>query len=176
MDIVRSKLTQFAVLLVCFFLLVRNGSSESVPQTYSIHPVGTVSKTDKQTVLEIFPSYHDALLGLQKFSHVIVFYWFDRNDSPAKRATLRVHPRADKRNPLSGVFATRSPVRPNLIGFSVCKILSIGDGKIVVEGIDALDQTPIIDIKPYIPESDCFPEASTPPWLKENSSRHIQER
>jgi len=137
--------------------------------------VGTVSKTDKGAVLEIFPAYHDALLGLQGFSHVIVLYWFDRNDNPAKRAILRVHPRADQRNPLSGVFATRAPVRPNLIGFSVCKILSVADGKIVVNEIDTLNHTPIIDIKPYIPESDCLPAASTPSWLNKDSSRNRDE-
>jgi len=171
MDIVGVKRAKIALLVVCAFLLVRDAGAEAVPQTYSIYPVGTVSKTDNRTVLEILPAYHDALLGLKTFSHAIVLYWFDRNDEPSKRAILQVHPRADKRNPLRGVFATRAPVRPNLIGFSVCKILSIEDGKIVVDEIDALDRTPIIDIKPYIPQSDCVPGSSTPSWVKNDTSR-----
>jgi tRNA-Thr(GGU) m(6)t(6)A37 methyltransferase TsaA len=170
MDIAGGKRTGFALLMVCFFLLVQNGRAETMSETYSIHPVGTVSKTKNRTVLEIFPAYRNALLGLQNFSHAIVLYWFDRNDNPAKRSILQVHPRKDERNPLSGVFATRSPVRPNLIGFSVCRILSIADGNITVEKIDAFDHTPIIDIKPYIPQSDCVPEASNPSWLSKSAS------
>ena len=148
------------------FALALWWSPQSMAESYSIEPVGKVLKSSEATILEIFPAFKDALLGLDKFSHVLVLYWFDRNDSPDKRAILRVHPRGDKANPLMGVFATRSPFRPNLIGFSVCRIRSVEQNKIKVDNIDAFDGSPIIDLKPYIPASDCVPDASVPEWVK----------
>ena len=148
------------------FTLVLGWSAQSSAESYSIQPVGQVLKSSDTTILEIFPGFQDALLGLDKFSHVLVLYWFNRNDSPDKRAILRVHPRGDKANPLTGVFATRSPFRPNLIGFSVCRIRSVEQNKIQVDNIDAFDGSPIIDLKPFIPASDCVPDASVPEWVK----------
>jgi tRNA-Thr(GGU) m(6)t(6)A37 methyltransferase TsaA len=155
---------------LCYVLLVHiillGWTSLAMAESYPIHPIGKLLKTADQSILEIFPNFKDALLGLDGFSHVMVFYWFDRNDSPEARATLRVHPRGDKSNPLSGVFATRSPFRPNLIGFSVCKIISVKECNIQVEQIDAFDGSPIVDLKPYIPASDCLPDASVPEWVR----------
>ncbi|MBI5250513.1 MAG: tRNA (N6-threonylcarbamoyladenosine(37)-N6)-methyltransferase TrmO [Desulfomonile tiedjei] len=141
-------------------------TSQSMAESYSIHPVGRVARTADILALEILPEFKDALLGLDSFSHVIVFYWFNRNDSPEERATLRVHPRGDKRNPLMGVFATRSPFRPNIIGFSVCRIKAVKDCTVFVDKIDALDGSPIIDLKPYIPGNDCVPGATVPEWVR----------
>jgi len=149
---------------LCVLLVMSMGTALAAEGTFAVHPVGTVVKTDDKTVLEILPKYRDALKGLDGFSHAIVLYWFDRNDTPEKRSILMVHPRGDQRNPLSGVFATRSPVRPNLIGMSVCKIRSIQDGRVFVESIDAFDQTPIIDLKPYISHIDCPAVATVPEW------------
>ncbi|MBI5569428.1 MAG: tRNA (N6-threonylcarbamoyladenosine(37)-N6)-methyltransferase TrmO [Desulfomonile tiedjei] len=139
---------------------------QAMAESYSMQPVGRVVKNQQTTVLEIFPRFRDALLGLEQFSHVMVFYWFDRNDSPDRRTVLRVHPRGDTTNPLTGVFATRSPFRPNLIGFSVCRIGSVEHNRITVDRIDAFDGTPIVDLKPYIPSGDCVPDASVPEWVK----------
>jgi tRNA (adenine37-N6)-methyltransferase len=138
---------------------------QSMAETYSIQSIGQVTKSSGKTTLKIFPKFRDGLLGLNGFSHVLVFYWFDRNDTPEKRATLRVHPRGNKANPLTGVFATRSPFRPNLIGLSVCKIKSVDDAGITVDDIDAFDGSPIIDLKPYIPAIDSVPGASVPEWV-----------
>jgi tRNA (adenine37-N6)-methyltransferase len=151
------------ILILC--ALSFGWNSLSMAESYSIHPVGRVVKTADQSALEVFPEFKDALLGLDGFSHVIVLYWFDRNDTPEERSTLRVHPRGDKRNPLTGVFATRSPMRPNLIGFSVCAIKSLEGNRILIDQIDAFDGTRIIDLKPYIPASDCVPAASVPEWV-----------
>ena len=137
---------------------------QSEAQVYRIQPVGHVVKNAGNAEIVILSRYKDALLGLGEFSHVLVFYWFDRNDSPEKRDILRVHPRGNKENPLTGVFATRSPVRPNLIGLTVCKIKSINDYTIKVDDIDAFDGTPIIDLKPYRPGVDCVPDATAPNW------------
>jgi len=141
------------------------GRIRAMSLEYRIYPVGEVQKKRGATALKIHEPFRDALLGLEGFSHVIVFYWFDRNDTPEKRRILRVHPRRDARNPLTGVFATRSPVRPNLIGYSIAKIESIQDGSITIDEIDAFDGTPIIDLKPYIPADDAIPTATVPDWV-----------
>jgi tRNA-Thr(GGU) m(6)t(6)A37 methyltransferase TsaA len=79
-----------------------------------------------------------------------VLYWFDRNDTPERRAIQQVHPRRDPANPLRGVFATRAPVRPNLIGLSRCRVRSVQGTVIEIDQIDAFPDTPVLDIKPVI--------------------------
>jgi tRNA-Thr(GGU) m(6)t(6)A37 methyltransferase TsaA len=134
--------------------------------SFQLFPVGKVKKDSGRTAIEIYPKYADAILGLNKFSHVIVLYWFHKNDTPEKRKTMRVHPRANLSNPLTGVFATRSPRRPNLIGLSVCKILSIENNIIRIDSIDAFNDTPVLDLKPYIPRMDMVQHAYGPKWVK----------
>ena len=134
--------------------------------TFQLYPVGKVRKEGESARLEIDEKYQDALLGIDRFSHMIVLCWFHQNDSPEGRDRLRVHPRGDRSNPLSGVFATRSPQRPNLIALYTCQLVSVKGSIIHVDEIDALDETPILDIKPYIPRLDAFPEATVPPWVK----------
>ena len=131
-----------------------------------LNPVGVVNKQGKRAYLEIYPEYTSALEGLKGFSHVWVFYWFHENDTPEQRLTLQVHPRRDPANPLTGVFACRSPERPNLIGFTACRIVNVNGNIVEVEDLDARDGSLIIDLKPYIPEGDAIPEARTPEWLK----------
>jgi len=120
--------------------------------SFQIFPVGIIRKQEKTVSIEIYEEYKDALLGLDQFSDIIVCFWFHRKDTPQKRNVLRVHPRGNKANPLRGVFAARSPVRPNLVDVSACKILSIDGNIIHIEKIDAFDGTPVIDIKPLHPE------------------------
>jgi len=131
---------------------------------FYIIPVGVIKKENENVRIEVFEEYRDALLGLDDFSHITVCYWFHENDTPEKRKTLQVHPRKDKQNPLSGVFATHSPLRPNLIAISICKILSIKDTTIFIEKIDALDGSPVIDIKCLIPSSELGP-VKLPDWV-----------
>jgi tRNA-Thr(GGU) m(6)t(6)A37 methyltransferase TsaA len=95
----------------------------------------------------------------------VVLFWFDQNDTAEKRRVLQVHPRKDPHNPLTGVFATHSPQRPNLIGLTVCKIISIHGGSIELEDIDALDGTPVMDLKCYIPGSVAEKDVRLPDWV-----------
>jgi tRNA-Thr(GGU) m(6)t(6)A37 methyltransferase TsaA len=136
-----------------------------MPESFQIFPVGVVRKTEEATWIDIFDAYSDALLGLDGFSHIQVFFWFHENDEAHKRKVLRVHPRKDKKNPLSGVFATHSPLRPNLIGLTICKVKSIQERRIEIEDIDAFDGTPVIDIKCFIPGSTLNADVRVPDWV-----------
>lgn len=140
---------------------------EAVQKTFRLYPVGAVEKRGKHdTRLRLFDPYVEALDGLEDFSHAFVLYWFDRNDTPERRGTLRVHPRGNKANPLTGVFACRAPVRPNLIALTLCKVLSVVDNTVLIDKIDALDGSPVLDIKPYIPSLDRVSQGvRLPGWL-----------
>ena len=126
-------------------------SSDSIVQAaeehFALYPIGKVVKQGDKTMIVLEKKYQPGLLGLDKLSHVTVVYWFDRNDTPEKRAILQVHPRGDRDNPLTGVFATHSPVRPNLIAISKCSIVSIKQNVIEVKEIDAFDGSPVLDLK-----------------------------
>ena len=114
---------------------------------FTVYPIGWVRKTEERTTIVVDKKYQAGLLGLENFSELWVLYWFDRNDTPEKRSILQVHPRGNKDNPLRGVFATHSPVRPNLIAMSRCKIISVKDNVIEIESIDAFADTPVLDLK-----------------------------
>jgi tRNA (adenine37-N6)-methyltransferase len=135
-----------------------------------INPIGVVKVQGDRKVIELRPELAPALDGLTGFSHVWVLFWFHENDDPEKRATLKVHPRRNPANPLTGVFATRAPVRPNLIGMTCCRIVSVNQNLLEVEGLDAHDGSPVLDLKPYLPMSDAHPEAHTPDWVKKRES------
>ncbi len=132
---------------------------------FDIFPVGVIQKQDENVWIEIYEKYNEALLGLDKFSHITVCYWFHENDTPEKRNVMRVHPRKNKENPLSGVFATHSPLRPNLIAISTCKILSIEGNTIHIDKIDAFDGSPVIDIKCFIPSRALKSDIRLPDWV-----------
>jgi tRNA (adenine37-N6)-methyltransferase len=143
-------------------------SMEAKPtEPFHLVPIGHIEKRPGRTVLRLEARYQEGLLGLEQWSHLWVFYWFDQNDTPEKRAVLQVHPRGNRNNPLTGVFATRSPMRPNLTALSLCRVVSIQGSDIEIEGIDAFDQTPVIDLKPYIQELDTPREPiSAPGWME----------
>ena len=92
------------------------------------------------------PRVLDALHGLEPGARVIVLTWLDRAD----RTTLKVHPRDDARNPLRGVFGTRSADRPNPIGLHEVEVLAVDGNRVQVSDLEALDGTPIVDLKPVI--------------------------
>jgi len=140
---------------------------EDTEKSLELCPVGRVDTKADPAKLQIHKKYRDALRWLDGFSHAVVLYWFDRNDTPAKRSILHVHPRGKKKNPLTGVFACRSPARPNLIALGVCKILAVSEQEVSIDKIDALDGSLILDIRPYIPSVDCRTEGvRVPDWLK----------
>ena len=92
------------------------------------------------------PHVTDAVRDLRAGDHIIVITWLDR----ARRDVLTTHPRDDPDSPLLGVFSTRSPDRPNPIGLHRVEILEVEDGRIFVSNLEAIDNTPILDIKPVL--------------------------
>lgn len=106
----------------------------------------------------------EALHRLDEFSHIIVIYWMHKL-SPSQRSVIKVHPKGNQALPLVGVFACRSPARPNPLGITTVKLLARRDNILKVAGLDAVDGTPVLDIKPYIPDYDSNSEIKTPDWL-----------
>ncbi|MDO8958220.1 MAG: SAM-dependent methyltransferase [Rhodocyclaceae bacterium] len=123
-------------------------TAPNVAPVYTMSPVGWIRKTGDKTFIVIDKRYQPALLGVESLSSLWVLYWFDRNDNPAARAILQVHPRGDPSRPLRGVFATRSPFRPNLIALSHVNVLAVRDNIIEIDAIDAFADTPVLDLKP----------------------------
>jgi len=116
--------------------------------TYTMQPIGWIRKSEGRTFIEIDRRYQPALLGVDRLKSLQVLWWFDRNDAPDKRAILQVHPRGNPDNPLRGVFATRSPYRPNLIALTEVDVIAVRDNIIEIDGIDAFNDTPVLDLKP----------------------------
>jgi tRNA (adenine37-N6)-methyltransferase len=104
-----------------------------------------------------------SLLGLERFSHVWLLSYFHLNTNT--RFASKVHPPRLKGETI-GLFASRSPHRPSPIGLSVARLVRVEGDTLHLAGIDLVDGTPILDVKPYVPESDCFPDAS-PGWTKD---------
>jgi tRNA-Thr(GGU) m(6)t(6)A37 methyltransferase TsaA len=153
------------VLLMTLPVTAAAGEAEQMSQKeFTLRPIGLVEKDGERTTLVLDDDAAPALLGLDGFSHVWVFWWFDANDTPEKRAVRQVHPRGDRDNPLTGVFACRSPARPNLIALTLCRVLSVKGNVVEIDRIDAFDKTPLLDLKPYIPGYDSA-EASVPDWV-----------
>lgn len=120
-------------------------------------PVQAALAVGVQGTVEVFPEYAAGLRGLDGFERVWLVYWFDR----AKPAQLVVTPYLDTTP--RGLFATRAPCRPNPIGFSPVRLLGITGRVLQVDGLDILDNTPLLDIKPYVPAFDAF-EAKRIGW------------
>ncbi len=134
---------------------------------FHLVPIGTVHKKNGRSWIEINQKYAPGLLGLSGFSHIDVLFWFHENDTPEARNITQVHPRGDQKNPLTGVFATHAPVRPNLIGSTRCRILSIINQVIEIKEIDARNNTPVLDIKCYIPSAGSDKDVLVPDWVQE---------
>jgi len=129
---------------------------------YTMHPIGVIRSpfTDRREPpiqpsrsksvgrVEVFPEFAEGLHDLEGFSHLILLYVFHHSEE----YSLMVKPFLDDR--LRGLFATRHPSRPNPIGLSVVSLLRADGTVLEIEGVDVLDGTPLLDIKPYIPEFD----------------------
>ena len=104
------------------------------------------AESERIGTLEIYPKYENALDGIVSGQTIVVLFWLHKS----ARDTLKVYPRRNKSKELRGVFATRSPARPNPIAISELKVLKIHGSRLEVSGLDILDGTPIVDIKKKI--------------------------
>jgi tRNA (adenine37-N6)-methyltransferase len=111
------------------------------------------------------PTLEGALDSLELFSHVIILYWMDKSTSQALET--KIHPKHNPEFPLVGLFATRAPIRPNPIANTTVKLLEHRGNILKVQGLDAYDGTPVLDIKPYIPGNDCVEGVTVPDWISE---------
>lgn len=111
--------------------------------------------SDLDMVIEIYPEYSDALKGVEHSSHLFILYWGDRSD----RSVLQ------SRTPFSeepvGVFSSRSPNRPNPIALCIAEFIRREENRLIVKGLDALDGSPLLDIKTYSPAIDSIPHATS---------------
>ncbi len=114
--------------------------------------------------------YAAGLDGIEGFSHIIVVFWLHL---VTEETRLKVHPRRNAALPLVGVFATRAPVRPNRLGQTAVKLIKRQSNVLTVQGLDAFDGTPVLDIKPYMPAYDAIPDARVAEWAKGNRLRPV---
>ncbi|SHF17290.1 tRNA-Thr(GGU) m(6)t(6)A37 methyltransferase TsaA [Desulfacinum infernum DSM 9756] len=127
-----------------------------------------------ESELVIFPELEDILLGIEEFSHVLVLYWAHQVPEE-RRGVLQVHPMGRKDMPKRGVFATCSPARPNPILLSPVRLVSRSRNVVVVRGLEAVDGSPVLDVKPYVRGYHAIDEAVVPQWM-ERLRQEMQER
>lgn len=135
--------------------VVRNGFP--VPPT----PRSDWAKVTSEIVID--EGLTAALDGIEGFSHIIVLFWIHRLNE--KEPPLKQRPMGQKDRPLKGLFALRTPNRPNPVGKTTARLLERRDNILRVEGLDALDGSPVIDIKPYMPGYDAATDATVPAWI-----------
>ena len=145
--------------------------------TITLEPIGVVRSDRKEAIddnwdsvgsyIELSETYEeDALLGLSEFSHIEIIYYFDKVDK-AKIVVKAEHPRENPNWPKVGIFAQRKRARPNLLGATISKLLKIEGRRIYLESFDAIDGTPVLDIKPVFVEYLPREVVRQPTWVRE---------
>lgn len=138
------------------------------PTEVTLHPIGHVRNDvakprphgweKVESSIELLPEHEPRLAGMGAYSHIIVVFYMDlAEDAPEKPDTLTL-----RSGRTYGIFATRSQLRPNHLGVSVVELLAAEGAALRVRGLDAIDGTPVLDIKPYLPEYDAKPGARIP--------------
>ncbi len=142
-------------------------------QELTLRPIGVIHNRMRQprrhgwelieSRIAIEPQLREALLGIEGFSHIIVLTWLHLA-AAEPRELLSLPPAGDPRGSRIGVLALRVPGRPNPIGCTVAELLAVEGCDLRVRGLDAIDGTPVLDLKPYLPHYDSVPEAQLPAW------------
>ena len=140
--------------------------TKNQPETFQLHPIGRVQRSDGAIQIQVDEPFRPALKQLDCFSHVVVFWWADLFDTAEYRGRLQCDPPYAPGH-LTGVFATRSPYRPNPVVMTTCKLLGVDEenGLVKVADIDAYDGTRVVDLKAYFPVCDRVKKAHIPEWL-----------
>lgn len=124
-------------------------------------PIQPTASKGNTAVIDLFPEYKEGLKDLNGFSHLILIYHFHLS----KKSRLQQKPFMDEKK--HGIFAMRGPSRPNPIGFSIVRLIQIKENKLTIADVDILDGTPLLDIKPYVPEFDQRTKTRIG-WLSDN--------
>lgn len=124
-------------------------------------PIQPTAAKGVDGIVDVFPEYVEGLKDLEDFSHIILIYHFHLS----KKFSLKVKPYMD--NKLHGVFSTRAPSRPNPIGISIVRLIKIEKNTLYIRDVDIIDGTPLLDIKPYVPEFDVR-KVDRIGWLEKN--------
>lgn len=134
---------------------------------YSIKPIGVVKMADGPAI-EVYPEYIPALTGLDGFSHLSVIWWFSQLDADEYRSVLQGPQPYVGAPDVMGIFATRSPMRPNPLALTAAEVFSVDYDKGIIKlaWIDAEDGTPVMDIKPYTPSCDRIENPDVPGWCE----------
>jgi tRNA-Thr(GGU) m(6)t(6)A37 methyltransferase TsaA len=127
-------------------------------------PIQSAAARGVEGTVEIFPEYADGLRDVDGFSHLILIYHFHL----CRESSLLVRPYLDSEP--HGVFATRAPVRPNPIGVSIVRLVRLQETTLHIRDVDILDGTPVLDIKPYVPEFDVA-ETESMGWLRDRIAK-----
>lgn len=137
-------------------------------EQFIVNQIGKVKIDDEGLRIEIFPKYKSALKELDDFSHVNVFWWFSDCDNEQARGILEAQSPYKGSPEVMGIFATRSPIRPNPVALTAAQILHIDhqNGVVHIAYIDANNDTPVIDLKPYTPSLDRVENPSVPQWCE----------
>lgn len=133
---------------------------------FEVFPIGKIKNNESGTFIEIESKYIPAMAALEGFSHINVIWWFSDFDTKEARNTFEIPQPYKKAPEVMGIFATRSPVRPNPIALTAVEIIRIDyqKGFIQIAYIDANDDTPVLDIKPYTPSLDRVETPGVPEW------------
>lgn len=133
---------------------------------YEVYPIGKVCNNEKGIFIKLEKEFIPALKALEGFSHINVIWWFSDFDSKEFRAVLEAEQPYKKAPEKMGIFATRSPMRPNPIALTAAEVINIDyqKGIIQIAYIDANDNTPVLDIKPYTPSLDRVETPNVPHW------------
>jgi tRNA-Thr(GGU) m(6)t(6)A37 methyltransferase TsaA len=129
---------------------------------------------DEDAIVQVDPIWIEALEGLEGFSHIWIVWWLHHSADPPD--SLSVRPQRRQEMPEVGLFATRSPRRPNPLAMTAVRLIERTGGTLRVNGLDAYQGTPILDIKPYLPRGDLIVEATGPEWLQRLWSIDDRER
>lgn len=140
-------------------------NKEKAADRYLLSPVGFIHREGNSIQIKIQPEFTPALKELGTFSHAQILWWFSEFDDESARKTTQFDQMPFEAPPL-GVFACRSPLRPNPIGLSTVKILAVDHelGLLKIADIDAYDGTPVLDIKAYMPHCDRVQDVKVPEW------------
>ena len=149
---------------------------EPIGTVHNQYPYGQKPLTWQGTRarIEIDPRWTEALDGLDGFSHISVLCYLHRMHG--QKPVLKIRAQGHPAMPLVGLFATRTPLRPNPISLTTVRLVERQGNMLHVQNLDMFDGTPVLDIKPYMTRGDCQPEAVNPEWLHRLRAIHDKER